>query len=169
MFHIFLSSLAKSRYLSFFSLFSVLFCGRPVQQSRQFCKFSFSFSFFFFLLITLRSGFLAVIRWSVCMSKSIGVYMCILQDCCWVVHIPFFRVVKFNFFAHLPVDPLANLVVSSLILACYNRLLCDWWFRLYHYIIYICYFIASYLFSLWFDWFLWHCFVLLLGEILFLF
>ena len=41
-------------------------------------------------------------------------------------------------------------------------------FRLYHQIIYICYFVASYLFSLWFDWFLWHCFVLLLGEILFL-
>ena len=39
--HSFFNSLAKSRYLSFFSLFSVLFCGKPVLQSRQFCKFSF--------------------------------------------------------------------------------------------------------------------------------
>ena len=35
-----------------------------MQQNRQFCK------FFYFLLITKRSGLLAVIRWFVCMSKS---------------------------------------------------------------------------------------------------
>ena len=34
---------------------------------------------------------------------------------------------------------------------------------------YIYYFVASYIFSLWFDSFLWCCFVLLLGEIVFLF
>ena len=50
-------------------------------------------------------------------------------------------------------------------LICCIRLSSDWWFRLYHYITYICYFVASYLFSLWFDWFLWRCFVLLLREI----
>ena len=41
-----------------------------------------------------------------------------------------------------------------------------WWFRVYHHITYICYFVESYLFSLWYDWFLWRCFVLLLGEII---
>ena len=42
---------------------SDLFCGPRGQQSRQFCSFS-------FLLIIMRSGLLAGIRWSVCMLKS---------------------------------------------------------------------------------------------------
>ena len=50
-----------------FHILSVLFCGHPGQQSRQFCRFSF---LFFLLLIIIRSGLLAEIRWSVCMSKS---------------------------------------------------------------------------------------------------
>ena len=36
MFHSFFNSRARSRYLSFFSLFSVLFCGQPGQQNLQF-------------------------------------------------------------------------------------------------------------------------------------
>ena len=52
---------------------------------------------------------------------------------------------------------------------CSIHLLCDWWFCLYHHITYICYLIVSYLFLLWYDWFLWSYFVLLLGEIIFLF
>ena len=47
MFHSFFSSLARSRFLSLFSHFSVLFCSQPEQQSRLFCKFS---SFFFFVV-----------------------------------------------------------------------------------------------------------------------
>ena len=45
------------------------------------------------------------------------------------------------------------------------HLLCDWSFRLYHYITYICCFIATYLFLLWYDWSLWRCFKLLLKAI----
>ena len=61
MFHSFFISLARSRYLS---LFSHSFSGQPGQQSRQFWK------FFLFLLIIIRSGLRAEIRWSVCISKS---------------------------------------------------------------------------------------------------
>ena len=61
MFHSFFNSLARFRNLSFFS---ISFYGQPVQQSPQFSK-------FFFLLITIRSGLLAEIMWSVCMSKSL--------------------------------------------------------------------------------------------------
>ena len=60
MFHSFFNSLARSRYLSFFSL---LFCGQPELQIPQFGKVS------FFLIIT-RSGLLVEIRGSVCISKS---------------------------------------------------------------------------------------------------
>ena len=73
MFHSFFNSLAKSRYLSFFSLSFRFILGPPGQQSRQFYQFSFFssfFFFFFFLLIIMRSGLLTGIRWSVCMLKS---------------------------------------------------------------------------------------------------
>ena len=50
-------------------------------------------------------------------------------------------------------------------LICCIRLLWDWSFRLYYHITYICCFVVSYLFLLWYGWFLWCCFVLLLGEI----
>ena len=43
-----------------------------------------------------------------------------------------------------------------------------WWYRLYHPMTYICYFVASYLFLLWYNWSLWCCFVLLLEETCFL-
>ena len=58
MFHSFFSILSQGQgtYLSFHIL-SVLFCGLPAQQSRQFSKFS-----FFFLSIIIRSGFRAEIR-----------------------------------------------------------------------------------------------------------
>ena len=44
--------------------------------------------------------------------------MCVI-DRCRVVHIPFVRMVKFKFLAHLPVDHLAHLVVPCLILLLY--------------------------------------------------
>ena len=34
------------------------------------------------------------------------------------------------------------------VLICCIHLLCDWWFRPYHHLAYICYFVASYLFTL---------------------
>ena len=49
-------------------ILSVLFCGQPGQQCRQFCKFS--FFLLLLLLIIIRSGLLAEIWRSVCMSKS---------------------------------------------------------------------------------------------------
>ena len=64
LFHSFFNSLARSRYLSFFHILSVLFCDQLGQQSQQFCK------FYIFLKIITRSGLLAEIRWSVCMLKS---------------------------------------------------------------------------------------------------
>ena len=41
-----------------------------------------------------------------------------------------------------------------------------WLIQLCHCRAYICYFVVTYLFSLWYDWFLWRCFVLLLAEII---
>ena len=126
-----------------------------------------------FLLIIIRSGLLARIRWSVCMLKShrclcvafsmAGAGLCIYH---------LLVMVKFIFLAHFPVDHLARPIRVSpytpSVLICCIRLLCEWSFRLCHRIAYIYYFVPSYLFSLWYVWSLWRCPVLLLEEIPFL-
>ena len=126
MFHSFsIPKQSRGTYPSFHFL-SVLFCDQLRQQSPQFCQFSFfffSFFFFFLLLIIIRSGLLAEIKRSVCMSKSHG-SLCVTfftRD----VHIPFVCMVKFKFLAHLPVDHLAHLVVSSLYYYYYYYLLLE--------------------------------------------
>ena len=70
MFHSFFNSLARSRYLSFFS-FSFRFIPWSAGTGKStILQIFFFFFFFFFLLIIIRSGLLARIRWSVCMLKS---------------------------------------------------------------------------------------------------
>ena len=63
--HSFFNSLARSRYLSFFSLsFNfILWSARIAESTIQLVL------YFFFIII--RSGRLAEIRWSVCISKSL--------------------------------------------------------------------------------------------------
>ena len=66
MFHSFFNSLARPRYLSFFShSFSFILWSAGTAKSTIL-----QILFFFFLLIIIRSGLLAEIRWSVYMSKS---------------------------------------------------------------------------------------------------
>ena len=66
MFHSFFSSLARSRYLSFFShSFSFILGSGGTAKSTIL-----QVLFFFFLLIIIKSGLLAGIRWSVCILKS---------------------------------------------------------------------------------------------------
>ena len=67
MFHSFYNSLARSRYLSLFShSFSFILWSAGTTKS------TILQIFFFLLLIIIRSGLLAEIRWSVCISKSHG-------------------------------------------------------------------------------------------------
>ena len=88
MFHSFFHSLAWSRYLPFFSL-----SFRFILWSAGTTKSTILQILFFFLLIIIRSGLLAGIRWSVCMLKShwslyvafsrIGVGLCIFHLLVW--------------------------------------------------------------------------------------
>ena len=74
MFHIFFNSLAKSRYLSFFSYsFSFILWSAGTAKS------TILQIIFFLLLIIISSGHLAEIRWSVCTSKS---HMCLCMSFC---------------------------------------------------------------------------------------
>ena len=79
MFHSFFNSLARSRYLSFFShSFSfILWWARTAKLT--------ILQILFFLLIIIKSGLLAEIRWSMCMSKPHR-SVCVLGqvlDCAW--------------------------------------------------------------------------------------
>ena len=115
--HSVFNSLAKSRYLSFFSLNSILLCDQPGQQSPQCCKFSFFFFFFFFLVDPYKvwsSGWDYMIRLYVKIPEEF-VHL-ILQLRFWVVHIPFVCMVRFQFLAQFPVDLFAHPVMSNLLI-----------------------------------------------------
>ena len=165
MFNIFFfNSLAKSMYLSFFSLFFNF-----TLSSARTAKSTIRQVFPHFLLIITRSGCLAEIRWSVCISKfqrSLCVLFSRTESGLCIYHL--FAWSHFNFLHNSKWITFDHQVVSNLILfLCKFRLLCDWSFRIFHHIDYICCFVASYLFLLWYDWFLRRCFVPLLEEILF--
>ena len=109
MFHSFFNSLARSRYLSFFShSFSFILWSAGTAKSTI-------LQVLFFLFIINRSDLLAKIRWFACMSKS-QMCLCVLYS--WtgaglcIYHL-FVRSNKIS--SHLPVDHLVNLIVSSLI------------------------------------------------------
>ena len=145
LFHGFFNSLERSSYLSFFS-HSFSFILWSPGTSLQFCKFS------FFLMIIIRSGLLAGIRWSVCMWKShrslcvtfsrTSAGLCIYHLLVW----------SNKFSCTFPCgSPCRTSLVSSYtpsVLICCIHLLCDWSFRLSHH---ICYVIEFCLFSLWYD------------------
>ena len=140
MFHSFFSSLARSRYLSLFSLsfsFTLWFVGTAKSTIWRIL-------IFLLIIVWPRLGdlFVSQNHREVCTSH--------ILDGVWVVHIPFGQMVKFKFLAQFPVDHLPCPVVSSLIfffaLIYCIRLLCNRSFRLYHHITNICYFVASCLF-----------------------
>ena len=153
---------------AFLQFYPVVSRNGKVHYSTGSCfLFFFSFFFFFFFLLSItRSGRLAEIIWSVCILESQRV-LCISlsrrdSGLC-IYHL--FVMVNFKLFAQFSVDDfstLSCLVLYSFVLIYCIRLLCDWSFRLYHYIIYICYFLCFvflYILSLW------CCFALLSEEI----
>ena len=93
-----------------FHILSVLFSGQPGQQSPQFCKFSFFVDYY---KVWSSSRDLVIPLYVKVPQEFMRV---IFSDRCGVVHIPFVRMVKFKFLAHLPVDHLAQQVVSSFML-----------------------------------------------------
>ena len=155
--------------MSFFCLYSLMLCWYVFSlPSFAGTAMSTILHVLFFLLIIIKSGLRAEIRWSECRSKShrslresfsrTGAGLCIGHLFVWS-NLNFLHIsqgitlptqsclVLYSFCANLRHSLIVWLMVSSA---------------------YICYFVASYLFSLWYDWFLRRCLVLLLGEILFL-
>ena len=77
MFHSFFNSLARSRYLYFFS-HSFSFILWSAGTAKSIILQILFFFFFFFLLIIIRSGLLAEIRWSVCLSNALLLLLLLL-------------------------------------------------------------------------------------------
>ena len=105
--------------------------------------------------IPTSSGRLVKIKWFVYMSKSqrslcvsfsgTDVGLCIYHLFVWS---------NFNILHNCGslYSPCRVLSYTLSVVICCIRLLCGWWFRLYHHITYICCFVAYYLFLLWYDW-----------------
>ena len=122
MFHIFFNSLTRSRYLSFFSLsFRFILWSAGTAKSTI-------LQILFLLLLIMRSGLLARIRWSVCMLKSyrslfesfsrIGAGLCIYHLFVWsnwnFLHISQSCLALYSFCANLLHSFIMWLIVSSL-------------------------------------------------------
>ena len=118
-----------------------------------------------FLLIIIRSDLLARIRWSICMLKShrslcvsfsrTGAELCIYHLLVWS---------NFNFLHISQWITLSTQSCLALYSFCANLL-----HSLIVWLIVSFLFSCVLLFSLWYDWSLWRCPVLLLGEIPFLY
>ena len=119
-FHTSLSNLANSPYLSLFpralilTMWSDGVCRRSIKRtflSFYFVSSFFLFLFFFFFLIIARSVLVA----EICLYLKIpeNFMRLILLERFWFVHIPFGRMVKFQFLAHFPVDQLSHPIISS--------------------------------------------------------
>ena len=122
-----------------------------------------------FFLITMKSGLLAEIRWSISMSKSHrSLCVSFSRTAAWLCIYHLFIWSNLNFLHISQRTTLPTQSCRVLYSICANLLhsLIMWLMVSSQSPIY--YFVASYLFSLWYDWFLWRCFVLLLEEIAFL-
>ena len=153
--HSFFNSLARSWYLSFFS-FSFNFTLWSVHNLASF-------------FCSLLQGLVVCPRLSdpfvsqnpkiVCASRSPGQILGFAYiDCSYG---------QISVSCMILVDHFAYYYTLSVLICCIS-LFCDWSWRFYHYITYICCIVVSYLFLLWYDWFLWGCFVLPLEQIQFL-
>ena len=159
-FHVPRFFLSRSMYFSLFS-FSVNFTLWSTGTSKSTIR-----QVLFFLFIITRSVRLAMIRCSIWISNS---QMRVYASCSpgqimgWTYTIrSMFQIsISRTILCESPYPPIRVKFYIISVLICCTRLLCDWSFRLYHHITYICCFVTSYPFFLWYSWSLWRSFELL--------
>ena len=166
MFHSFFQFPFKVEVLILYSLsFSFILWSVGTVKS-TICKFS-------VLLIIIRSCQLTEIKWSVCMSmshRSLCVSFARIDTRLCMYHLFIWSNLNFwHIFKWITLPTLSCLVLYSFWANLLHSIIM--WFRVSSQSSHNLHlqFVASYLFSLWLDWFLRCCFVLLLGEIRFLF
>ena len=159
MFHIFQFP-RKVRELTFFPFFQFYSMVSQISKVHNSAR----SHFFYCLFVWPRLGDLLVFQnlRSVCASHSLGQIL----GCVYSI----FRIVKLQILLNSQWTNLLSkpcLVLYSVLICCI-RLFYDWCFRLHHHITYICCFVASYPFLLWYDLSLLRRIVRLREEILFL-
>ena len=156
-YHSFFSSLARSKYLSFFS-FSFNYTQMSARTAKSTIRYILFFFFFFFFLwlslalvvwLRLNDSFVYQNPRGVCASHSPGQILSCAYTMCSNLN-------------YLHSSKWITLTYTLSVLACCNRLFCNWSLRRYHHIIFIGYFVVSYLFLFWYNLSLCWCFVLLL-------
>ena len=100
--------LFPSKVLVFIFLFTFFQFYSKVSRDSKVYNSAKSLFFLFLLLIITKSGRLAEIRWSICISKPTPeeFVSSILQESFWVMHIPFVLMVKFKLLAVIRVTGL---------------------------------------------------------------
>ena len=116
MFNSVFSSLAKTRYLSLFSVSFIFTPWSACTAKSTFRQVLYFLLFFGFRFLGERGRyyhkFLA--RWGDYSFVSQNFERLIRRDGFWVVHMPLVRIVKFKFFARFPVDHIPHPVMSCL-------------------------------------------------------
>ena len=107
------------------------------------------------LLLTVScSGRLAEIRWFSCISKpqkTLWISFSGTDSSLCIHHLFVWPNFIFLHNSQWITSPTYLFYSYTLyVLICCIHLLCDWWFHFYHHITYICYFVASCLFLLWY-------------------
>ena len=138
------NSLARSRYLSFRSLSVnyILWSAGTAKSSIM--------QVLFFLLIIIKSGRLAEIRWSVFISesqRSLYVSFCRTEARLCIYHLFVWSNLNFLYNSQwITLSIQSSLVLYSFYANLLHLFIMCWSFRLYHCKTYICCFVASYLF-----------------------
>ena len=148
--------------LMFHIFVQFFFCGQLGQQIPEFGTFSFSSLLFLGLVIWPRFAdpFVSQNLRGVCAFLSPRRILGCAYTICSYAQISISCTITSE-------SPYPSSCVWSYIPFAQNSSTCllwDWSFRLYHHIIYICCFFASYLFLVWYDWSFCRWFVLLLED-----
>ena len=161
LFHSFFNSLARSRYLFFFSL-----SFRIIQWSAGTAKSTIlQIYFFFFFFLIKSSGLLAGIKWSVCMLKS-NRSLCVLfsRTCAGLCIYHLFVWSNSNFLHISQWTTLPTQSCLALYSFCANLLhSLIMWLIVSSLLPHSLYLLFCCVLSIWYDRFLWRCPVLLLG------
>ena len=148
MFYIFFNSLARSRYQSFFS-FSFNLNLRSAETAKSTIR---EFLFLLFLGLVVRprlnDPFVSLNPREFCVFYSPGQILDCASTICLYDQILMSSTIPSG---SLCLPSRVYSYTLSMIVCCIS-LICDWSFHLYHHITYICNFVASYQFLLWYDW-----------------
>ena len=154
MFHSFFNSLARSRYLSFFSLSFRFILWSAGTAKSTILQILFFFCCWLLWGLVFWPGLSDPFEYQSPRGVYASHFLGQAPGCAYTICLYGGIEISCPFPSGSPCQPSRVSPYTPSVLICCIHLLCDWSFRLCHRIDYIYCFVASYLFSLWYDWFL---------------